>query len=217
MYEDEKDDVQIPDQDSDMDIFVDEDELFPITVYYRVIREDGRKVRIECSVKPQDGDDWKRITGEFCQPSSQAFGDVMEKATIINHVDFRPLLRTWSLRDGVILRFMKSWDAKTGKMDGEGNPIPVAISQRNISNLHYDISSSFFIEYMNKAGLSAELNSALKDEQFIRKLAREKMSVNEDVEIPDFGEAMRGRDLPEDLDSIPVPTGFPIIMAPESE
>ena len=199
---------------NDLDIFVDEDDLFPIVIHYRVVRdEDGRKVRVEASPKLGDGDDWKSITGNFSQPSSQAFGEVLEHATIINHIDFRPLLRTWDLRDGVLSRFMKSWDVKTGHFDEAGNPIFVPISQRAISDLHYDLSQLLFMEYMVRTGLSAELKAALRDEETLRLRARQQLLGDSNIPAPDFGDMMRGRSLPEDMESTPVPQGFPTIFS----
>jgi len=203
--------------DSDLDIFVDEDELFPITIHYRVVRDDdGNKVKVEVSTGRKEDDGWRSITGEFSQPSSQAFGDVLEHATIINHMDFRPLLRTWDLRDGVLLRFMKSWDVKTGHIDEAGNPIFVPISQRMISELHYDLSQSLFMEYMNRTGLSAELKAALRDEETLRLRARQQLMGDSNIPVPDFGDMMKGRNLPEDMESIPVPQGFPTTFSAET-
>ena len=192
----------------DLDIFVDEDELFPITIHYRVVRDDdGNKIRVETS--SSGGEGWRSITGNFSQPSSQAFGEVLEQATIINHMDFRPLLRTWSLRDGTLMRFMKNWDVKSGKFGDDGKDIFIPISYKAISEIHYEISQSLFLEYMNKTGLAAELKAALRDEQTVRMRAREQMT---DGAI-DIGDGMRGATLPNEMHSV-IDFGFPMI--PES-
>lgn len=206
----------------EMDIFVDEDETFPITIHYRGVMDgDGNRVRVEVSTGEVEGDGWKTLRGEFSQPSSQAFGEVLEQATIINHMDFRPLLRTWALRDGVLVRFMKSWNVRTGHFDEAGNPILAQISQRAISGLHYELSQTLFIEYMNRTGLSTELKAALRDEQVLRMRAREQVMGNSDVPIPDFSEGMRGGMLPEDMgiasELAPVPDGFPTISMPRMD
>lgn len=193
------------------DIFVEEDETFPITIYYLVVNdESGNKVRIETSLEKKE--DWKKIEGQFSQPSSQAIGEVLEQATIINHIDFRPLLRTWSLRDGVLLRFMKSWDVKSGHVDESGSPMFVPITRRTISELHYQISQLLFIEYMNRTGLSSELKAAFKDDQALRMRAKDQAMGNH---IPqNMGERMKGTKVPEEMASVQMPpiqtSGFEI-------
>ena len=71
------------------------------------------------------------------------------------------------MRDGVLLRFMKSWTLTVGADIG-GTVVPLPIHPEVIADLHYEVSQALFLEYMNKTKMAAELKSALKDEQAAR-------------------------------------------------
>ncbi len=204
----------------DMDILVDENETFPIVVFYRVIRNEmGQKIRVEAVTDevrqawdPEkrgevwDDSQWKRIEAHFIQPSSNRFGEALELATIINHVNFRPLLRTWTFRECVLIFFMKAWDASI-RNDAEGRPIILPINSQTMGDLHYEVSQALFMDYMNKTGMAAELKAALKDEQAARLMAREQTNIPPSAFMPPppMMETPSQEPLP------PMPPGFPVI------
>jgi hypothetical protein len=117
-------------------------------------------VAVEASDEKKAG--WNVLRGEFCQASSKVFGDILEQATVINHVSMKPVLRTSAVRDGILLRLMKAWsNQKNGE---EPTPLPLA---RNgspvIDDLHANIANWLFVTYVNKTKLSPALKRAVAE------------------------------------------------------
>ena len=205
----------------DSDLIVDEEETFPIVIYYRVIKDEmGNKVAVETiseDVLKELSDEekaerweqykWRKVEANFIQPSSQAFGGVLEDSTIINHVNFRPLLRTWTMREAVLLRFMKTWSLMA-KQGGQGVPVMLPIHPEILGDLHYEVSQALFIEYMNKTKMAAELKSALKDEEAARLTARAQLNIPASEFMPPM-EATRPQTMPEEM--LPPTSSFPVI------
>lgn len=134
-----------------MSIFVDENETFPIVIYWKGSRnEKGDLVSIDVSDEEIPGGE--KIEALFCQASADTFGDILENSTIISHIDQKPILRSRMLRDQVLLRLMKSWS------------LDKVINLENICSLHVKISNKLFVNYMNETKLAPIVKKIIEEE-----------------------------------------------------
>jgi hypothetical protein len=142
-----------------MSIFVDENQTFPIVIYYtQVFNEENILLYTDVSDTPQDG--WKILSTEFCQPSAGVFSDILEQATVVNSLSHKPVLRTRVLRDMILVRLMKKWSV----LNNEGLEVP--INEQTINNMEIKIANLLFISYIRNTKLDAVLNAIIREEKF---------------------------------------------------
>ena len=152
-------------------IFVDPDSTFPITIYYKdVLDAKGNEVCVDTWASEDDnerpeGDGWRTITVKFRQVDTKSFGAILEEATIINHVNQKPTLRTKILREQVLFNYAVSWDV--GK-DGHGGCDEKDAIPMNLGLLlesKWSIGNKLFIEYMVRSKMMDAVRVAMADDQ----------------------------------------------------
>ena len=143
-----------------MSIFVDENETFPLDVWYTENRDESGRLRsLDVATEPHEG--WLHIRGHFCQPGAEAFGVILEGSTIINHMSFKPLLQTRLLRDLVLLKLMRSW-ATVDDSDETETPLPH--DQKTLAKTHWQITNHLFVSYMAETKMEAAIEVAIEEE-----------------------------------------------------
>lgn len=148
-----------------MGVFVDENDTFPIKIYYKENRDENNKLlNVETSDKYNDG--WNELEAYFCQPSVATFSAILEEATVLNSLNQKPVIRTRTLRDLVLLHFMKDWSLK----DSGDNKIP--INQDTIGKLVFGIANELFLQYIYNVKIDVYLQAIIKDEKNNENLLR---------------------------------------------
>jgi len=133
-----------------MSIFVDQNETFTINVYYKENRnENGELENFDVCGEPKA--DYKQITAKFCQPSADVFGRILSEATIINHMNQKPIMKTDVLRTFILSTLMKEWSAT----NDSGDVVPINTS--TVSNIHVKIANYLFLQYLKKSTLDVVL------------------------------------------------------------
>jgi len=150
-------------------IFVDPNSTFPITLFYRDVTDDaGNEVTTDVWVgedgESPDGDGWRSLTARFRQVDQGSFGEVLEEATIINHVNQRPTLRTKMLREQVLLRYMVSWDVGPDGHGGWPEDGAIQINYQTLFGAKWRIANKIFIEYMVRSNMMDAVRKAVDDE-----------------------------------------------------
>lgn len=140
-----------------MSIFVDENEVFPIKIYYKEFRDENN-ILIYIDVSGEPLEDWEELEAYFCQPSVSSFSEILEEATVLNSLSQKPVIRTRILRDLTLLYLMKSWSIK-GEDDQQ-----VPINEQTISKLDFKIANELFLQYIYNVKLDIYLKSIIKKE-----------------------------------------------------
>lgn len=140
-----------------MSIFVDENDVFPVKIYYKEFRDDnGALIYTDVSDEPLD--DWDELEAYFCQPSVAVFSTILEEATVLNSLSQKPVVRTRVLRDLTLLYLMKSWSVK-----GIDDQV-VPINEQTIGQLDFKIANELFLQYIYNVKLDIYLRSIIKNE-----------------------------------------------------
>lgn len=148
-----------------MGVFVDENDTFSIKIYYKENRDENNKLlNVETSDKYNDG--WNELEAYFCQPSVATFSAILEEATVLNSLNQKPVIRTRTLRDLVLLHFMKDWSLK----DSGDNKIP--INQDTVGKLVFGIANELFLQYIYNVKIDVYLQAIIKDEKNNENLLR---------------------------------------------
>ena len=143
-----------------MNIFVDENETFPVCLYFTEERdEDGNLLNVEVSEEEKEG--WEKIETEFCQPSAGSFSEILEQATVLNDLNQKPLIKTSIFRDLILYRFMKKWN----RFLDEEKERMIPINPDNLYNLHVNISNGLFLTYIQKTKMDIKLQTIIKREE----------------------------------------------------
>jgi len=139
-----------------MGIFVDENDLFPIKIWYKEFRDDDGDL-IYTDVSSEEKDGWDELECFFCQPSVGIFSHVLEEATVLNALNQKPVIRTRILRDLSLIYLMKKWSARH-------NDAPVPINEETINSLDFKIANEIFLQYIYNVRLDIYLQAIIKDE-----------------------------------------------------
>ena len=140
-----------------MGIFVDENDVFPIQIYYKEFRNDNGDL-IYTDVSLEKIDDWDELSASFCQPSVDIFSGILEEATVLNSLSQKPVIRTSVLRDLTLVHLMKSWSAQ----ENNGDPSP--INSQTIGKLDFKIANELFLQYIYNVKLDIYLRAIIKNE-----------------------------------------------------
>ena len=141
-----------------MSIFVDETETFPITIYYKQVKDEIGNL-LYTDVSPEQCDGWEILTCKFCQPSAGIFSDILEQATVVNSYSHKPVLRTRMLRDLILFLLMKEWSV----VNENGQMIPIC--EDSIRLMDIKVANLLFIEYIKTTKLTAVLKAVIRDER----------------------------------------------------
>ena len=123
-----------------MDIFVNKNELFDITVPFVYIRDSKNKVTgVKIVFNKDIEDDVFLMTINAKGRDFDTMSKVMEEASIINHITGKPVVRTRILYKAILDRFFISADIrKMAKVEGEEEK-PVTIMLENFGQIYYDL------------------------------------------------------------------------------
>lgn len=139
-----------------MGIFVDESDVFPVSIYYKEFRDENGAL-IYTDVSNEEIDGWDKLEAYFCQPSVSVFSSILEESTVLNSLNQKPVIRTRILRDMSLLHLMKSWSATC-------DDAPVPINEQTISTLDLKIANELFLQYIYNVKLDVYLQAIIKDE-----------------------------------------------------
>lgn len=143
-----------------MSIFVNQDDLFKITIYYKeFFNDDGALLYTDVAGEKIDG--WDELNAYFCQPSVGIFSYILEEATVLNGLNQKPVIRTRALRDLILTHLMKKWDAKMKINDVE---MDAPINDKMISELDIKIANELFLKYIMSVKLDVLLQAVIKNE-----------------------------------------------------
>ena len=149
-----------------MSIFVDENDTFPIDVWYDEVRDERGKLRhIDVSETLVAG--WAHLRGHFCQPGSEVFGVILEDATIINSISLKPILQTRRLRDLVLLKLMKQWaivDDAAADPEAEEAETKLPLNAQSLGTTHWLLTNHLFVEYMTETKMEDAIEVAVEQE-----------------------------------------------------
>lgn len=152
-------------------IFVDPSSTFPIKVFYKdILDAKGNEITVEVWSSEDDeevpeGDGWRAMTVRFCQIDMGSFGEVLEEATIINHINQKPTLRTKLLREQTLINYLKSWDVGP---DGHGGWEPektIPLDFGLLLQSKWKIGNKLFIEYMVRSKMMDAVRKAMDGDQ----------------------------------------------------
>lgn len=130
-----------------MSIFIDPNAFFPIEVRYVLVRNAAGKP-INARIIKSDAEIQSNEETIVCNARARdfdTFSQIMEEATIINHISAKPMIRTKTLWFAICRKFFIDWNEKN--KDGELIPIPIeSINQPIYYNIIKALASKWLRE-----------------------------------------------------------------------
>lgn len=148
-----------------MSVFVDENETFPIVLYVKNVKsEEGFLLNVEVSDQEQSGEEWEKIRANFCQPSSFSMNSILERSTVLNSLNQRPVIQTGLLRDGIILMFLRKFEIWNPE---EEDWVISPLNEMSIQKMHFNLSNELFLQYIYNVKLDIYLEAIINNDSEI--------------------------------------------------
>jgi hypothetical protein len=124
-----------------MSIFV--NQTFQIELKFTYVLNKEKKVTgVKILAPDAQGESVYTITCDAVGKDFDTMSQILEDATVINHITGKPIVRNRVLCRLIILRFLKNFK------DGDQNDI--AVTNENIGKIHYEIIRALARSWLNK-------------------------------------------------------------------
>ncbi len=118
-----------------MSIFVDPNQTFPIKIKFKEEYDDnGIEAGVRVFSPETEGEDIQELVCHAVGRDFDNMSRILEEATVINHINGKPMLRASVLCRKIVLVFFRSWNFLD---DATGQPIPLNVD--SVSRLHHTV------------------------------------------------------------------------------